>query len=252
MRYGVCVPPEQIGVAAAAGFDFCELPARAVLPLASDADAAASLSAIAAAPLRPESFNSLIPPELPLCGPAVDRDALRVYLARAFGRMAALGASVAVLGSGGARRIPEGYPRDLALDQLADALGLAGDLAARAGVALAIEPLNRGECNVFCTLAETRGFIAARGLRGLSLLADLYHIEVEREPLSEVVAAGPLIVHVHTAGGGRRSPAVPGYNYSGLLAALAQIGYDARVSAECSWTDLAAEAPAALAAMMRG
>ena len=249
MRFGCCVSADQIDVIAEAGYDFCELPARAVLPFADDAEALAPLRAIAAAPLRPEAFNVLIPAELPMVVPSADLAALRTYLRRAFGRMVQLGGEVAVLGSGAARRIPEGMPRDQALDQLAAALALARDEAARAGVALALEHLNRGETNVFNTLAECRAFIEERNLTGLRLQVDVYHLELEHEPFSEIVACAPLLVHAHIAGGDRRAPDVPGSNSAGYMAALHTAGYDRRISAECRWEDLAAQAPTSLAFM---
>ena len=57
MRFGCCVTVEHIPTLAAAGYDFCELPAQAVLPFADDASALGSLRAIAAARLAPEAFN---------------------------------------------------------------------------------------------------------------------------------------------------------------------------------------------------
>jgi sugar phosphate isomerase/epimerase len=249
MRFGCCITPDQIDLVARAGYDFCELPARAVQPFDDDAAALPALRALAAAPLRPEAFNVLIPPELPLLGPRADFAALRTYLRRAFGRMAQLGAAVVVLGSGGARRIPDGMPRDQALDQLATALVLAADEASAVGIELALEHLNQGECNVFTSLAECQAFIQERGLTGLRLLADLHHLAIEREPLAHVVAAGPLLAHVHVAGGGRRAPDVAGYDYAGFMAALRAAGYDRRISAECMWEDLGAQAPGALAFM---
>lgn len=249
MRFGVCTTPDQIEVVASAGFDFCELPARAVLPFDDDAAAAPALRAIAAARIRPESFNVLVPAEIPLCGPHADHDMLRAYLQRAFSRMASLGAAVVVLGSGAARRIPDGWLRERALDQLAEALTLAGEEASRCGITLALEHLNRQECNVFNTVGECAAFLRERGLQQVHLLADLYHIEVEREPLDAVAEAMPRIVHVHVAGGGRRSPDTPGYDYTGFMRVLRQAGYDARISAECTWENLAEQAPVALAFM---
>ena len=140
-------------------------------------------------------------------------------------------------------------PRAAALDQLSDALMLAGDEADRAGIALALEHLHRGECNVFNLVAEGHAFLRERGLSRVRLLADLYHLELEHEPLGAVAAAGPLLVHVHVADGGRTAPGNGGYDYAGFMRVLRQIGYDARISAECRWTDLASEAPAALAFM---
>jgi sugar phosphate isomerase/epimerase len=249
MRFGCCVDVDQVPVLAQAGYDFCELPARALRPSDDEPAALPALRAAGALLLRPESFNSLIPPELRLVGPTVDRSTLQAYLRRAFTRMAQLGGQVAVLGSGGARRIPDGMPRAGALDQLADALALAADEASRAGIELALEHLNQRECNVFTSLAECQAFIQERGLVGLRLLADLHHIEAEREPISNVVQAAPLLAHAHVADGGRRAPGVGGYDYAGFMAALRQANYDRRISAECQWEDLAQQAAGALAFM---
>lgn len=249
MRFGVCIAPDQIEIVAAAGFDFCELPARAVLPFDDDATALPALRAIAAAPIRPESFNVLVPGDIPLCGPHADLEVLRAYLRRAFSRMASLGAVIAVLGSGAARRIPDGWSRNRALDQLADAVALAGDEASRHGITLALEHLNWQECNVLNTVSECAAFIRERGLSNVRLLADLYHIEVEREPLGAVANALSQVVHVHVAGGGRQSPDTPGYDYAGFMHVLHNARYDARISAECNWQNLAEQAPVALAFM---
>jgi D-psicose/D-tagatose/L-ribulose 3-epimerase len=251
MRFGCCVPPEQIDVVARAGFDFCELPARAVRPLENDAEAAPALREIASAPIRPEAFNVLVPAEIRMVGPEADMERLRSYLRRTFGRMVSLGGAVCVLGSGGARRIPDDMPRAEALDQLAVSLQIAGEEAGRTGIALALEHLNRGECNVFNTVAECQAFIEDRGLSGLRLLADLHHLELEREPAANVVAAAPLLAHVHVADGGRRHPGVGGYDYAGFMAAVRQAGYDARISAECSWENLDEQAAGALDYMKR-
>src|SRR5437762_8753751 len=91
MRYGCCVSSvEQIDIVAAAGFDFCELPARMVQPFDDEPAALPALRAIGGAPLRPEAFNVLVPPHLPLVGPQADLDAVGAYLQRAFARMAQL------------------------------------------------------------------------------------------------------------------------------------------------------------------
>jgi D-psicose/D-tagatose/L-ribulose 3-epimerase len=249
MHFGCCVQPDQIDVLARAGYDFCELPAQTVLPFEDDAAALPALRQIAAARLRPEAFNVLIPAGLPLVGPRADHAVLRAYLRRAFGRMVQLGGAVVVLGSGAARRIPDDMPRAQALDQLAAALDLAADEAGRAGIALAIEHLNQSETNVFTSLAECQTFIQERALAGLHLLADLYHLELEHEPLAHVVAAGPLLAHIHVAGGSRRAPDLPGYDYAGFMAALRAAGYDRRISAECAWEDLESQAAGALTFM---
>ncbi|HEY3289888.1 MAG TPA: sugar phosphate isomerase/epimerase family protein, partial [Anaerolineae bacterium] len=243
MRFGCCVGTrEQIEILAHAGFDFCELPAAAVQPFETDADAAPALRALESAPLRPESFNVLVPASLPLAGPKVDHAALAHYLRRAFSRMVGLGGQVVVLGSGGARRIPAGYPRETGLSQIEQGLTIALEEANRAGITLALEHLNRAETNTFNSIAESRDMLMNSHLarHGMRLLADLYHIEKEHETLDVIATVGPLLAHVHVAGGERRSPDVSGYDYAGFMQSLHHIGYDQRISAECSWENLSA------------
>ena len=247
MRFGCCVSViEQIKILAEAGYDFCELPARLVQPFDDEATALPALRAIANAPLRPEAFNVLVPAHLRLVGPDANLDTLRAYLQRTFTRMAQLGAQVVVLGSGAARRIPDGWPHERALDQLAEALRLAGDEAKQAGLELALEHLNQNECNVFNTLAECQTFITERALHQVRLLADLHHLELEHEPLAHVVNAASLLAHVHVADGGRRAPGHGGYDYAGFMQAVRAAKYERRISAECSWEDFAAQAPVTL------
>lgn len=247
MRFGVCVASlEEASIVARAGFDFCELPARLVQPFAGDATATPALRGLASMPIPVEAFNVLVPGELRLCGPHADHGALHTYAKQAFRRMAQLGARIAVLGSGAARQIPEDFGRGVALDQLADAIELLASEAARNNIELALEHLNRGESNVFNTVAECHRFLVERGLGQARLLVDLYHLEMEHEPLRHVLATGSLIAHVHVADGGRNAPGMGGYNYAGFAAAIRQVGYDRRISAECRWNDLAAQAESAL------
>ena len=250
MRFGCCVKTlGDVEILARAGYDFCELPAASVQPFEDDAAALPALRAIEAAPLWPESFNLLVPPQLPLVGPEADLGAVHAYARRAFPRMAQVGAALAVLGSGAARRIPDGVPRAQGLDQLAEALALLGEEASRAGLQLALEHLNHTECNVFTTLAESQAFLEERRLTSVWLIADLHHLEVEQEPLEHVMDAGPRLVHVQVADGGRRAPGLGGYDYAGFMRALRAASYDRRISAECRWDDLASQAVDALAFM---
>jgi sugar phosphate isomerase/epimerase len=247
MRFGCCVSDlERISVLAEAGYDFCELPARMAQPFDDDAAALPALRAIAAAPLRPEAFNVLVPAQLRLVGSDVNFAALRAYLRRAFARMAQLGAHLVVLGSGAARRIPDDWPRERAAQQLADVLRLAGDEAQQVGIELALEHLNQSECNVFNTVGECQTFITEHHLSQVRLLADLHHLELEHESLSHVVDAAPMLAHVHVADGGRRAPGHGGYDYAGFMRVLRAAKYERRISAECSWEDFNAQAPAAL------
>lgn len=251
MELGCCIAPEQLPLLAAAGGDYAELTvARAVMG-GDDAEFARLLAAIADAPIKPRAYNVLLPGDLAVVGPTVDQARLEGYLNTAFGRIARLSGpgAIVVFGSGRARAVPAGFPRAAALDQLAAFLGSLGPLATQHGCTLALEPLRRAESNVFNTLGEGAAFIAERNLRGVFLLADLFHMVEEGEPLAAIAEHGALIVHAHTADSGRFAPGSGDYPQAAFFAQLRAHSRCERCSIECTWRDFAAEIGPALATL---
>src|SRR4029450_145483 len=145
MRYGCVITPQQIGAAIAAGFDYVELQARALEPEGRHALALRAISRALANSRRPvkvEVFSGLLPEGFPIVGPLVDRERLRRYLHRAFTAMWALGGVLVVLGVGPSRRVPDGFPRERALSQFAEALAFIAEEADRNGLDLGLGPIN--------------------------------------------------------------------------------------------------------------
>lgn len=237
MRFGACVPLEWADDVQSAGFDYIELAANALLiPEAPEADWLPLARAMDASPLPVEAMNCFVSgPQI--TGPDADVERLKRYVDTALRRASQVGVHVMVFGSGGARRIPEGYAAEEADRQLIAFLNCCADAAELTGVVIAIEPLRRAECNVLNSVIE--GAAMARAVRraGVRLLADTYHMEAEQEPLSVLDGAGDLLVHVHTADTGRNAPGTGSYDHAALFAALKRVRYDARVSAECGWGD---------------
>ena len=251
MELGCCIAPEQLPLLAQAGGDYAEFTvARAVME--GDDDAFARLLALVAdAPLKPRAYNVLLPGDLAVVGPAVDRVRLEGYIGTAFARIARLSGpgAIVVFGSGRARAVPEGFARAVALDQLADFLGWLGPLATQHGLTLALEPLRRAESNVFNSLGEGAAFIAKRGLREVFLLADLFHMIEEGEPLAAIATHGDLIVHAHTADTGRLAPGSGAYPQAEFFAHLRAHTPCKRCSIECTWRDFAQEIGGAVATL---
>src|SRR4028119_1149477 len=77
---------------------------------------------------------------------------------------------------------------------LLDALGRLGEVAAREGVLLLLEPLNRYEDHMVNTVAEAAELARATGLASVAVGADTYHMNIEEaDPLAAVDAnAGRL------------------------------------------------------------
>ncbi len=247
MRFGCCTTIDNGSILAEAGYDFIELNVvRDLQPETSDEDWAPVRAAIEALPLRPAAFNVLLPADLKITGPEVDPQRVRRYLHTAFRRASMLGGEVIVFGSGRARMIPDGFPREKAWDQLVRFVRWAGHEAQAAGMQLVIEPLNRRECNIINSVAEAQELAAAASHPAVHVLADFYHLMVEDEPLANIIAANGKLAHVHVADTDRRPPGTGSYPYPEFMRALKHFGYDQRISIECRWEDLASECQAAL------
>jgi len=131
-------------------------------------------------------------------------------------------------------------PRAPAQDRevLLDALIPLADHAAREGVWLALEALNRYEdymlnrLDQVCDVAED--VHAATGTRSVRACADLFHLNIGEDDLPKaIVAAGPWVCHVHVDDSNRLQPGTGHMDFAGAFAALREIGYDGWHTLEC-------------------
>jgi sugar phosphate isomerase/epimerase len=145
---------------------------------------------------------------------------------------ARLGAAVIIGGIRG-RAGGEGRSRDAILRAGKDALRECADYAAGKGVTLLLEPLNRYETNVVNTLRDGADLIDELGLRGVSLLADAFHMNIEEaDPADAIRAAGDRIGYVHCADSNRLAPGWGHIDFAGIFGALAAIGYQGPIAVE--------------------
>ena len=240
MRFGICAPPEQAAALAAVGYDYVEWPLHRTAGAFSDEEYAALRRLAGHLPVRPEAWNVMLPARIMVVGPEADHAALRDYLNVAFARVAELHGAIVVFGSGASRRIPDGFPREVASAQFDAACSIAGDAAQGNGITIAIEPLNRGETNLVNSVAEGVGVVQRVAHPAVRVLSDLYHVTLEGEPLADTTAAGDLLAHVHVAAPDRRIPR-PGHGEDELRAyfqALRAAAYDDRVSIEARWSEI--------------
>lgn len=244
MKLGLCTELDNLAVAAAAGFDFVEVNVQGhLMPQADDDAFAANRDAILASPIPIKAANCFVPGGLKITGPEVDLEALTAYAATAFERAAAVGIETIVFGSGGARRIPAGFDRAAAWDQLVAFGGRIAPLAAAQGVTIVVEPLNQSECNVFTAVGESADYVRQIDHPNMKLLVDAFHWGRDQDSYGDLVEAGPLLRHAHIATyANRRAPGVEPCAFGPFFAALRAGGYDGRISIECGWEDLAVQA----------
>lgn len=239
MQIGSFAELDQVSRLADAGADYVELFVIETVMLGDREDFDHLLRDAKRWPIPAIAFAGLIPGDLKICGPDVDRHRQDLYLTEMLDRIQLLAPDegMATLGSADARHVPADFERRLARDQIADFLRRAHDQAAQRGIALNLEHLNPGESNIFNTLAEAGAFLAEYQLEGIGLLADLFHLMEAGEPIGVMRDFPDLIKHVHVADTDRDAPGTGAYPFDEFFATLQSIGYSGRCSIEAFWSD---------------
>jgi sugar phosphate isomerase/epimerase len=184
-----------------------------------------------------------------LTGEDADLQEAVTYARHALDRAGRLGAKIVVFGSGPARMVPEGFAVPRAFAQLVQLLREIAPLAEENGLTIAIEHLNRTECNIINSLAQACHLAECVNRSSVQVLADYYHLARENERIEDVLVlwAGRRLRHVHcSAPTGRVYPNEIEVNFSAFCRTLAEIGYDDRMSVEAYSKDFENDAAAAL------
>ncbi len=253
MQFGVCGDPVMAAAAARASYDFAEWSVGALLKPRESSDAfRAALGQARAAGLPFPVVNCFVPGDLKITGPEVNLPALRTYVTTTCERAEQAGVEVIVFGSGGARRIPDGFDVQAAHRQLVSFASMVAPIAGDHGVVIVVEPLCRAECNVLNTVAECAALVREVAHPALRLLVDHFHWFKDGDSYKDIVAQADLLFHVHIATGvNRLTPGAEPCDLGPFFAALAEGGYEGRVSIEARIDDPATELPAALSLMRR-
>jgi sugar phosphate isomerase/epimerase len=252
IQVGYCTRLENLEAAKTAGFDYVELATSEIAAL-SDAGFAQAAARISRVGLPVPAANLFLPPALKVTGPDIDRDQQMAYVTRAFTRLARIGTTIVVFGSGPARMVPAGFPKDQAVRQLVE-FGRRAAAAARArGITIAVEPLRPEETNIINSAAEGLELVNAIADPNFQLMVDFYHLASVEEDPAIIVRARDHIRHLHMANPhGRVFPrTLNEYDYAPFFAALQAIGYDRRISVEASTKALETEAPMAIALLRK-
>jgi sugar phosphate isomerase/epimerase len=249
---GYCTPLANLEAAKAAGFDYVELGTSEIAGL-SDAGFEQAVARIHDVGTPVPAMNLFLPATLKVTGPDLDVDQQMAYVRKAFARLARIGTTIVVFGSGAARRVPDWFPKDRAFQQLVEfGRRIAPEARAR-GITIAVEPLRPQETNIINSAGEGLALVNAIGDPAFQLMVDFYHLASVKEDAAVIVRARDHIRHLHMANpDGRVFPRAWGeYDYAPFFAALKTIGYDKRISVEASTRDLKADAPLAIA-LLRG
>ena len=252
VQVGYCTGLRNLEAAKAAGFDYVELSATEIANL-SDADFDAAAAKIKDLGLATPAANNFVPQTIKLVGPDASVEQQTAHVKKVMARLSKLGVQVLVFGSGGARRVPDGFSKDEAWKQLVEFGRRAAEEAKGAGITVAIEALRQQETNIINTSTDGLKLVEAINHPNFQLMIDFYHLASEKEDPSIVIKGKDHLRHLHVANpNGRVFPQKwEEFDYAPFFANLKAIGYDKRISMEGGTTDLAAQGPVTIALLRK-
>lgn len=118
--------------------------------------------------------------------------------------------------------------------------------AAKKGVDLCIEPLNRFETDFLNTCDKGLALIKAVGAKNVKLHLDTFHMNIEEKNQADAIRkAGRLLGHFHACGSDRGTPGNDHIEWKPIIKALKEIGYQGDLVIESFTTDVKVIARAA-------
>ena len=246
MKFGICESLDNLELVERLGFDYLESAVSVISEISDDAFLKV-LERVNKSRIKVERVNILFPRSIKLIGDeASSYNNICTYLERAFTRVKKLGGTLAVFGSGRSRNFPDGIPFAGAYRELVKITKVIGEIAARYGITIAIEPLNRSESNCINSVKEGAMLEADVDIKSVGLLADLYHMLKENEPMDNILLVKNL-KHTHIAHlEGRAYPTSLNDDVKNFFTAMKNIGYDGTISIEGKTTNLEKDAETSL------
>ncbi|QMU27748.1 sugar phosphate isomerase/epimerase family protein [Adhaeribacter radiodurans] len=246
-QLGIVESIERDSLVYASGFNLIgETVGKMLAPTLTEEQFQENLKTIKKAKTKLYLCNVLFPGSLKIAGPEVDEQKVLNYVDQVFARAKIANVPVIVLGSGGSRRLPDGYDNETAK---ADFIKLCKEMALLAkkyNLLIAIESLNSTETNFLNTVQEAAEIVSKVNHPNFKLNADIYHMLKENEPPQHIIDAGKLIAHVEIAEKEKRTlPGVVGEDFRPYFRALKQIKYKGPIVIEAKGNNPSQEIPVA-------
>lgn len=198
------------------------------------------------------AVNIFIPGELKLVGPEVDEAAVLSYVDGVFVRCKQAGVKRIIWGSGGARRVPDGFDRAKAKEQFISIARKVAGAATKYGIDLALENLNHTETNFINTAEEALDIVKKVDHPNFRLCIDIYHMLKEGEPASVIEKSKAYLVHCEVAEKENRTPpGVKGDDFREYITALKKIRYTGKIIVECRFENVDKQAGLAFTSLQK-
>ena len=192
------------------------------------------------------AMNIFMPGDMKLVGPDVKEEVILAYAKSVFERCKRAGITMVIWGSGGARRVPDGFDYNKAKEQFINIAGKVTLLANEYKINLALENLNSTETNFINTVEEAFEVVNRVDQSNFWLCVDIYHMLMEGEKPTVIEKTKKKLIHCDIAEKVKRAPpGVSGDDFRPYLTELKKVGYSGKIVLECRWDNLAQQVSSA-------
>lgn len=237
-KMGINAPLSKAAAVAEAGADFLLVGVRDFLiPNEPETEFEKQLRLLEKSPIPILSCNSFLTDgPLRSIGPDAQHENVLRYSNTAFRRARRAGVERIIFGSSASRRLPKGWSQAQADAQFISLLGQMAELAEASGITVAVENLQRKECNYLTRIDEVGAIVSEVDHPNIRVLADLYHGSVMQDPPEDFQRYCHLIDMVEIAEAkGRTVPGVGGQDFRPYFKALRAGGYHGLIEIEGKW-----------------
>jgi sugar phosphate isomerase/epimerase len=188
--------------------------------------------------------NVFFPPSIKIAGPDVDEKRVLGYADTVFSRAHKAGVPFIVLGSGGARRLPDGYDQTKATTDFVLLCKKLAVLANKYKVMIALESLQVAETNFVTSLKSAAEVVRGVNHPNFKLNADIFHMSRNGESPESITEAADVLAYCEIAEKETRSfPGVKGDDFKPYLRALRKAKYKGYIFIEGSTSNPAVDMP---------
>lgn len=222
------------------GYDFAESSVGLIMNI-SDED----FEKVIESNVKIKICNCFIPSEYKI---VEDTPEMWARIEKSLWRMNKLCTEIVVLGSGGARTIPENMDFCEGVSRIENFLIKCNRLAQKYNITIALEPLNHKETNFMLTVRSAYELTEKLKLSNIKIIADIFHMYVEKEDFSVINKTAQSICHVHINNPFTRTCPTNKKNevIEDFATALKKSGYDKTVTIESSFENFSEEIKEAL------
>jgi len=226
-RLGMIASLDQDSLLYASGFHMLgESVGRMLSPSLTEEQFAQNIERIKKARCKVALCNIFFPGKMKIAGPEVDEQQVLTYAEAVLSRAQKAGVPWIVLGSGGSRRLPDGYDQKKATDDFVLLCRKLAITAEKYKVMIVLESLETVETNFLLTLTSAAGVVRAVNHPNFKLNADIFHMLRESESPQSIIDARDVLVYCEIAEKEKRSlPGVQGDDFKPYLRALRKANY---------------------------